>query len=90
LAGDSREKWIINDEGKIKMFKDQSICVTAALDEEENNLCNKAKAEVSSDMNDGVHYAERAIDGTEDSYWASEPGQETAIYTVFFDHAHAI
>jgi hypothetical protein len=36
-------------------------------------------------MGDNVHYASRAIDGVEGAYWASEPGQHTATFTVNFD-----
>ncbi len=85
-AGDFRDKWIIDHKGYIKSMKDQRKCIQMLGDEiEVQTSVGSIKAEASSSMSDNQHQPGMAIDGTEDGYWASNPGAELANFFVIFE-----
>ena len=41
-------------------------------------------------MHDGHHVPQRAIDGSEGTYWGSNPGDEKVEYIVMFPRFYAL
>lgn len=84
-AGDGREKWVTGKDGLLRLYKDESKCLTALSNNELDNVCFNRKVIASSTMADGQHEAHMAVDGYRDNFWASAPGDTEATFTIFFD-----
>lgn len=83
--GDGRDKWVTGHDGLVRLYKDQSKCLTVLSTFELENVCLKANVVASSTMNDGQHEAHMTVDGYKDNFWASNPGDQQATMTVFFE-----
>ena len=65
-------------------MKNTDKCVTIKGSEIELQQRGLAHAEASSTMNDGQHEPKMAIDGGENSFWASQPGVEKTEFKLVF------
>ena len=68
----------------MKIMKNTDKCVTIKGSEIELQQRGLAHAEASTTMNDGQHEPKMAIDGGENSFWASQPGIEKAEFKLVF------
>ena len=83
-CNDGREKWLLDPKGYMKNMKNSDKCLTIKGSEIEVQHLTQSVASASTSMNDGQHMPKLGIDGGDDSYWASQPGVETAEYKVMF------
>ena len=89
-AGDGREKWVMDHSGLTRLYKDQSKCLTVLTDSQLENLCLNRKSFASSTLNDGQHEANMAVDGYQENYWVSNPGNNEATFTIMFEEPKTV
>jgi len=89
-AGDGREKWVMDHNGLTRLYKDQSKCLTVLTNSQLENLCLNSKSFASSTLNDGQHEANMAVDGYQENYWVSGPGNNEATFTMMFNEPTTI
>ncbi len=86
----NHQKWLIDPKGYIKFVKNPSKCLTVISKEIEIQKEPGVQAEATSTLNDGQHEPKSALDGLENSYWASSPGVEEVSYKVTFQQSDNI
>ena len=81
---DRREKWLLDPKGYMKIMKNSQKCLTIKGSEVEIQQMGGSVVSASSTMDDGQHLAKLAVDGGDDSFWASSPGVEKTEFKIMF------
>ena len=83
---DGRSIFHFQEDKSVVSEFDMSNCVTVSSSPNTINLAKTAsKVEVTSEVATGGHLGNRAIDGNSNTYWASHPGEEMVVFTMYFN-----
>jgi len=85
MKNDGRSYFIFKEDNSISSQFDKKSCVLVPPNPKDENLAKQAfKIEASSVVGTGNHLGNRAIDGNDNTYWASHPGDKSVVYTLYF------
>jgi len=88
MKNDGRSYFIFKDDNSISSQFDKKGCILVPSNPKDENLARQAsRIEASSVVGTGNHLGDRAIDGNDNTYWASHPGDKSVVFTIYFPTA---
>ncbi len=83
-ARDGRHKFNFYPDGRITPYYAKDECLYKPINIASEEIATNAIVEATSEIADAGHDAPRVVDGDEDSYWASNPGDVICTLTLYF------